>query len=230
MFSENVEFLSRVGLTPEQERSRVTFLDIFSLTPPEMRACAAEIAAHGGKIRVLVHPHYDKPNSYWTTEEKVKFARYEHGRDRLYATDNKEALPLIIFEEREEIPSTMRVIRTHYTSEKSKTILVVPTEKDSSQPVTQGWDGLIRILERLDVTEIIVGGQNMEITDWLSSSSTELFVPLRQQLRQQGFKSVDSLCFFQCVGTAAKYLALSFIVHVGGIAFPDNRMTLAKRK
>jgi hypothetical protein len=221
--------------TPERKEP-AKFIDLFELSEKESDLLRKRIEENCGTIRMVIHPFFRKPeNIDIVTDDKVRrLVRIQNAIKRLTALNSKHTPPIIFMEDAEEINELEKrliglakgkiyFVRTAHKSPRPLDPLTPPTRLDDASIEgnlagdPKSWRLLIETLQCLGVKKIIIGGENLYITenrDDPESRNAEYPFP------------VAKVKLGGCAGTTIKQLRKIFDVSFSCLAFPDSREDL----
>lgn len=223
-------------MAEEREKGKGQFFPNLLTLTAEQRLKATElIERYGGRVRIIVHPYFDELSG------NVKFARYTEVLTRLFGSESKQSIPMIIFEEGGyKYRQTQGRVETMIPEANKEKIFFIPTFDCSPIPdisysgtlkcwqKTEAdrcavWNKLMQAMSGLGIKQVLVGGQQLKVYkgnyDWDGGY-------LKAQFESRGNDCLNGFCLGNCVGTTAIRLAEKFEVEISNIAFPERRSTV----
>ncbi|MFA6297299.1 MAG: hypothetical protein WC629_01925 [Candidatus Paceibacterota bacterium] len=160
--------------TPELEREDLE--DLLLLSEKEIEELKARVEKWDGLIRIFVHPMYEK---WWgkKNNENKKLGKIIEVVAKLSSMEEEDTPPIIIMEEYDYINKLKNwlehEIKDEFGLETNNKMYVIGTKIDSSDPeipgstmtVSESWEQVRKLLEKIGVKKILIGGMQLTFSE-----------------------------------------------------------------
>jgi hypothetical protein len=224
----------------EMEKEESEYLpNLLQLDYRQRETLADQVKKSEGKVRVMVHPEFNRV----VPDEGTELWRVRKGFEKMIESDSEKSLPMIIFVEGGSEYEYLKEVWKEYANPvQLPKMYLVPTYKDNPRPMhnyrgqqsgvpawdpyqvkEMGWKDLVQVFRETGIENCLIGGENLVVAEELDEEMEDQG-PLRYQIRKKTEKNTDEIHWNQCVGQVAARLSREFEVEFSTVAFPHRRM------
>ncbi len=240
--SEGLDVDAEIGKLLQEfseQKKREYLPNLLQMDYLDRERLADQVEKSGGKVRIVVHPEFNRV----VPEEGTELWRVRKAFEKMIGSDSEKSLPMIIFVEGGSEYEYLKEMWKEYANPvQLEKMYLVPTYRGDPRPIhnyrgqqsgvpawdpyqvkEMRWKDLVRVYRETGIENCLIGGENLVVADKLDEEMEDQG-SLRYQTKKKTEKDIDEVNWNQCVGQVATRLAREFEVEFSSVAFPHRRM------